>query len=357
MGGGGAPAAPNPYQVGQAQAQQNVDTGVANAWLGNTNQVTPYGNLTYTQTGTQSVGGRDVPTFTATQTLSPEQQAIYNKTTGLQTSALDTAKNVLGQVDNSVNTPLSFDNAPAMPTDQTALRNDAYRALTARSTEDLNSAEDRQRTQLANQGIAAGTTAYDRALQPIDRARVDASNQATINAGNIAGQNLSQAQALRNQSINETQTLRNQPLQDYATLAGFGGGVQQPNYAPATQATIAPTDITSPVYNSYNGQLQAYQQQQGAQNSLMGGLFGLGGSILGGAARNPALFMGSDVRIKENIKRIATASNGLGIYAYNHIGDPLPRIGLLAQEVEQIHPEAVMEIDGVKHVNYDAALR
>lgn len=275
-----APQTPNPYQVGQAQAQQNVDTGVANAWLGNTNQITPYGNLTYTQTGTQNVGGKSVPTFTATQTLSPEQQAIYNKTTGLQSSALDTAQNVMGQVNNSVNSPLSFDGAPKLPTDQTQLRNDAYKALTARSTEDLNNAEDRQKTQLANQGIAAGSTAYSRALQPIERARNDASSQATINAGTIAGQDLSQAQALRNQSINETQTLRNQPLADYATLMGFGGGVTQPTYAQPTQANIAPTDITSPVYNSYNGALQTYQQQQGANNALMGGLFGLGGSAL-----------------------------------------------------------------------------
>ncbi len=281
MGGGGAPAAPNAQQVGQAQAQQNLETGVANAYLGNTNQVTPYGNLTYSQTGTQNVGGKSVPTFTATQTLSPEQQAIYNKTTGLQSGALDTASNVLGQVNNSVNTPLSFDSAPKMPTDQTQLRNDAYGALTARSTQDLNSAEDRQKTQLANQGIGYGSTAYNQAMLPLERARVDASNQATINAGTIARQDLSQAQTLRNQSINETQTLRNQPLADYATLAGFGGGVQQPTYAQPTQANIANTDITSPVYNSYNGQLQAYQQQTSQQNALMGGLFGLAGSGLG----------------------------------------------------------------------------
>lgn len=281
-----APQTPNAQQIGGQQAQQNLDTGIANAWLGNTNQITPYGNLTYNQTGTTNVGGRDVPQFTATQTLSPEQQAIYNKTTGLQSGALDTAKNVLGQVNTAVNTPLNFDNAPKLPTDQTALRNQAYGALTARSNVDLDRSEGAQKAQLANQGIAAGSEAYNRALDPINRARVDASNQATINAGTIAGQDLSQAQTLRNQSINETQTLRNQPLADYQALLGLGGGVQQPNYAPATQANISPTDITSPYYNSYNGQLQQYQQQLGQQNALYGGLFGLAGAGLGGFARN-----------------------------------------------------------------------
>ncbi len=279
----GVPIPPNAQQIGQQQAQQNLDTGIANAWLGNTNQVTPYGSLTYSQTGTTNVGGRDVPQFTATQTLSPEQQEIYKKTTGLQSGALDTAKTVLGQVNNTVGTPLNFDNAPKLPTDQTQLRNQAYNALTARSNTDLDRSEGAQKTQLANQGIAAGSEAYNRALDPINRARVDASNQATINTGNIAAQDLSQAQTLRNQSINETQTLRNQPLQDYSTLAGLGGGVQQPTYAPGTQANIQGTDITSPYYNSYNGALQQYQTQAGQSNALMGGLFGLGGSALGAA--------------------------------------------------------------------------
>ncbi len=287
MGGGGAPTPPDPNVVSANQTKSNLQTGVANAWLGNTNQITPYGNLTYEQTGTHNVGGMDVPTFTARQTLSPEQQKIYNQTTGLQSGALDTAKNVLGQVNGAVNTPLNFDNAPKLPGDQTQLRNDAYNALTARSNVDLGRSEEAQKTQLANQGIAAGSEAYSRALDPINRARVDASNQATINAGNIAGQNLSQAQTLRNQSINETQSIRNQPLADYQALIGLGGGVQQPNYAPGTQANIANTDVTSPVYNSYNGQLQQYQQQLGQSNAAMGGLFGLAGAGLGGALAGP----------------------------------------------------------------------
>ncbi len=281
-----APQPPNAAQVARDQTTSNVQTGIAQATLGNTNQITPYGNLTYTETGGQNVGGNWVPSYTATQTLSPEQQQIYNKTTGLQSGALDTAKTVLGQVNNSVGTPLSFAGAPALPQDQTQLRNDAYNALTARSNTDLSRQEGAQQNLLANQGIAAGSEAYNRALDPINRARVDASNQATINAGNIAGQNLDQAQTLRNQYINELQTQRNQPLADYQALLGFGGGVQQPTYAPGSAGQIANTDVTSPVYNSYNGQLQNYQQQLGQSNAALGGLFGLAGAGLGGWARS-----------------------------------------------------------------------
>ncbi len=352
-GSGIAGQAPNfdAKSTAAAQTASNVNTGVANAWLGNTNQITPYGSLTYNQTGTTRVGDQDVPQFTATQTLSPEQQQIYNKTTGLQSGALDTAKTVMGQVNNAVGTPLNFDNAPKMPGDQTQFRNDAYNALTARSNQDLDRSQSAQGNVLANQGIAAGSEAYNRAQEPINRARVDASNQGMLQAGNLAGQNLSQAQTLRNQSINETQSLRNQPLQDYATLMGLGGGVTNPTYAPGTNANIQSTDVTSPYIAQYQGQLQQYQAANQANQGILGGLFGLAGAGLGGWARS-GFATPSDARIKENIARIGTAPSGLGIYAYNHIGDPTRRIGLMAQEVELVRPDAVTEIGGIKHVDY-----
>lgn len=281
-GGGGQQQAPqfNSQQTAQQQQQANTETGIANAWLGNTNQITPYGNLSYKQTGTQHVGNYDVPTFTATQTLSPEQQKIYDTQTGLQQKALDTAQGVVGNVQGTLSTPLNYNNLPAMPGDQTAAKDAAYNAIMARSNQTLDRQQQQQATQLANQGLVAGTEAWDNAMRPIEQARVDASNQATINAGNIAGQNIQQAQTLRNQGIQERTTLRNQPIQDYATLMGFGGNVQQPSWAPATQSQIAPTDVTSPAIAAYQGQVNAYNQGLQQQNSMMGGLFGLGGSAL-----------------------------------------------------------------------------
>jgi hypothetical protein len=283
-GGGGAPPQPQAPQItAQQQTQSNVETAIANATLGNTNQITPQGTLTYKQTGGQQVGNNWVPSYTATQTLSPEQQQIYDKTTGLQQSGLDAAKGVFGQLNDTVQKPLNFNGIPGLPTDQTQLRNDAYNALTARSNTDLGRARDAQQTQLANQGIAQGSEAYKRAMEGQDRAVVDASNQATIQAGNIAQQNLSQAQTIRNQGINEAQTLRNQPFQEYSQLLGLGGNIQQPTYAPGSAGQVQPTDVGG-INAAYNAaQMQAYQTQQGANNALTGGLFGLGGSVLGAA--------------------------------------------------------------------------
>ncbi len=283
MGGGGsAPAAPNPAQVSADQTKSNVNTAVANSIIGNTNQITPYGNLTYNQTGGQMVDGNWVPSYTATQTLSPNQQQILTSQEQLQKQALGPiGTQVLNQVQGTTANPLSFAGAPAMPGDQTQAKNDAYAALTARSNQDLDRQTQQQQTQLANQGIAPGTEAWNNAVQPLERARVDASNQATINSGNVAGQNINQAQQLRNQYTGEQTQLYNQPLNTYAALTGVSGGVQNPNYAPPSAGQVAPTDVSGNAYNSYNGQLQQYNTQQSQQNALMGGLFGLGGSALG----------------------------------------------------------------------------
>jgi len=70
----------------------------------------------------------------------------------------------------------------------------------------------------------------------------------------------------------------------------------------------------------------------------------------------------SDARTKENIEPVGLLSNGLNIYRYNFKGDDRPQIGLLAQEVEKVHPEAVADVGlwpgaSVKFVNYDLATR
>ena len=76
------PTPPNPIETARASTSTNVATGVANAYLNNVNQVTPQGSLNYNATGSHSwhdpVTNTDyeIPTFTATQTLTPQQQAI-----------------------------------------------------------------------------------------------------------------------------------------------------------------------------------------------------------------------------------------------------------------------------------------
>ena len=45
--------------------------------------------------------------------------------------------------------------------------------------------------------------------------------------------------------------------------------------------------------------------------------------------------------------------SGLPVYRFNYIGEDTVRIGVIAQEVEAVQPEAVVEVAGFKAVRYD----
>jgi hypothetical protein len=71
------------------------------------------------------------------------------------------------------------------------------------------------------------------------------------------------------------------------------------------------------------------------------------------------LYGKSDVRAKENLVPVGMLFNDLPVYRFNYKKDPgkTLHLGLLAQEVEQVMPEAVATIGGEKWVNYDLATR
>lgn len=79
------------------------------------------------------------------------------------------------------------------------------------------------------------------------------------------------------------------------------------------------------------------------------------GNVIGGGLT--LMSMMSDERAKENPVEIGRTHDGQPIYEYNYKGDPRRQIGLMAQDVEQHHPEAVSQgLDGLKRVDYGAAL-
>ena len=67
----------------------------------------------------------------------------------------------------------------------------------------------------------------------------------------------------------------------------------------------------------------------------------------------------SDARIKENIEPIEDALekvSQLDGKTYNFIGKLEKDGGIIAQDVEKVLPDAVVEIDGVKHVKYESVV-
>jgi hypothetical protein len=82
-------------------------------------------------------------------------------------------------------------------------------------------------------------------------------------------------------------------------------------------------------------------------------------SLLGGASLLTGPFGKlSDVRAKTDVQKVGELDDGQNVYSYRYKGDPTPEIGLLAQEVEKVRPEAVATgPDGFKRVDYAAATR
>jgi hypothetical protein len=96
--------------------------------------------------------------------------------------------------------------------------------------------------------------------------------------------------------------------------------------------------------NQYNQGI--YNAQSAANSQMISAGIGAAGA-LGGAAFK------SDRRLKKNIKRIGTHVLGIGLYTWDYLwGEPFS--GVMADEVEQVMPEAiVMHPSGFKMVNYE----
>ena len=60
----------------------------------------------------------------------------------------------------------------------------------------------------------------------------------------------------------------------------------------------------------------------------------------------------SDQRLKRNIIKIGTRPDGLGVYEFEYIWGGGRQIGLMAQEVQGVYPDAVGEAGGYLTVNY-----
>lgn len=93
----------------------------------------------------------------------------------------------------------------------------------------------------------------------------------------------------------------------------------------------------------------------GGTGSLLGGL---GAGAAGGASALTSMlpFLAlSDERAKEDVQEIGELYDGSPVYSFRYIGDPKVHVGLMAQDVERRRPDAVVEVGGLKMVDYGKA--
>jgi hypothetical protein len=86
-----------------------------------------------------------------------------------------------------------------------------------------------------------------------------------------------------------------------------------------------------------------------------GGMGGGGGGMGGGGMGGGGGGMMSDIRAKHDIALLGRLDNGLGFYRFSYHGSDQAYVGVMAQEVETVMPEAVVHgaPDGYLRVDYD----
>ena len=331
MGKKSAPKAPDPYQTAQAQAGMNRDTAITQMMLGTGTQTNPWGSVSYSSGGTQTFTGADgkkveVPIFNQTTSLSPEQQAIFNQTQGAELNLATLAKDQSSFLNDYLAKPFEFNNQDA---EQWAYDLGAKR-LDPRMAQQRATLE----TQLANQGIAPGSRAWETAMEQLSQAENDAYNQLMLTG--------------RQQAFSENLATRNQPINEITALLS---GSQVSN--PATMGA-APQQVPGVAGVDYTGLVnQKFQADSAAYGAKMGGLFGLAGAGLGAAGMAGGFgALLSDARLKTDIRRIGQTDAGVPLYSYRYIWGGPTQIGVMAQELAETQPEAVIDVGGVLAVNY-----
>lgn len=400
------PDPPNPAKVAAAQSAANKETAIAQANLNNYNQVTPQGSLTYTVIGTNADG---TPKYQATQTYSPEQQAIYEQNAANSLQAGQIAGNQLGRVNDVLSTPFQLGQTPqqagvnlnnnlGLNTDlqlnqnlgnrtdlsQNAIDDRLYQLGAARLDPRFAQQQQTLESDLANRGVVPGTEAYNRAMTQFEQTRNDAYNQLALTGNQQAYEQELGAQNFYNTANAQNQNFANQNAQ---AQAGFNNQAQLAQGQFNNQATQQMTNFNNQAQsNNWNQQIQDaliqrnqpinettalmsgsqvsqpnYQAtpQTGIANTDVAGLYqnnynaqvAQQNAMLGGIASlgGSAAFALSDRRAKKDIRKVGKLGDGINLYTFKYKDKTglggLAHLGVMAQEVEGKIPEAVVDTD------------
>lgn len=389
----GKPSAPPPPDYAGAAREQGVanqKAGQQTAVLSNPNIISPYGNQTVSYDMASGFDGTPQPTIT--QTLTPEaqatlesQQRVQRSLAGLGEQAAGTAQRIMGtpfqytgpDIQTSVGnipaprTELDLSGVAKMPVNAGMT---GQQAIMARLQPQLEQQSKATAQNLANQGITPGSEAWNNAMREQQQGQNDLLSQAALQGIGLdmsanqqgygqalgtagfynqgAAQDINQrlqAAQFGNQAaaqrLQQELGLYNVPLNQITALMS-GSQIQAPQFQTYTGGgQIGAAPLAQAATNQGNYNTAAYNAQMGA----LGGLYSGIGSLAGGGIA--AKF--SDIRLKSNIIKVGEHPKGFGIYEYDIFGRR--ERGVMAQEVEKIIPEAVLEHpSGFKMVNYGA---
>jgi hypothetical protein len=227
----------------------------------------------------------------------------------------------------------------------------------------LSNQQAQQRQELLGKTIASGAFGGDRGKI----AQAALMGQQNLATGQLLQQNYQDAAKNYLASLGAQGALSAQ-LGQLGTQAQTAGltGAQAVTQAGGTPYQLEQAKLAAQYGQFAQGQAYPFQTLGYLANIASGLGAGQGGTssttspgpnILG-QAFGTALALGSlpsDRRLKDDVEEVGKTFDGQPIYSFKYKGDNTTHIGLMAQDVEKKHPEAVGLASGYKIVDYDKA--
>ena len=389
-GGSSPPPAPDPFKTAQAQGQMNKEALRESAKINSVNTFTPTGSVTYDRDENGVPTSQYVNVSNTANDTIRRQEGIGNDLTqyaGMRVMGIPTSDFNIGQA------PYGSDRAqqliggyqqygdqrsdtPYDPRDYGDLKQydnrvqDAYMAQQERSLRpQFERQYERQQQDLANRGLPVGGVAYNKATEELNRNQSDAwlnaTNQAIMAGGQESDRQRSAEQGLRGtamaeglqthqqgqadtsnqlqaeqtyrgQNINEDVMARSQNVNEIAMLLGQTPALNVPSANAPTNYQLQAPDFMGATYQSYNGQMQAYNAQQAQKGSAWQGAANIASGIGSMAFKSSKTFKHADGPVERTLDRLRDIP--IRTWKYRHNIDPRQEvhIGPYAEDWKRI---------------------
>lgn len=280
----------------------------------------------------------------STAQINPAALYMLNYLNGYDTTNVDNANKNLAQAGYDLSQTLSsrpdyiysVDGSDAA---RQRMENAVYNSYVDKLTPQFANQTAELETRLQNQGLTVGSEAYQRAMNDLRNTQNEALTQAAYN------------------SVSAGQSAFSNSLSDSISAANFTNNARMlpiSEILAAISKSPSGYDIMNAKYNlmsgAFNDQYQRQRQYDSDQAARLQNTIQTAGKY--------AAMMASDIRFKENLQQVGKLDNGLNVYLFNYKNDKTPRLGLIAQQVQKVRPEAVVrDKDGYLYVRYDLAVK
>lgn len=263
---GSSPSVPvyDPAQVAQEQGLYNEQTGVESQLMSEVGQVTPFGTLSYNQTGsyTDPLTGQTIPLETGTTQLSPTEQQLLNVGQGSQTEAALGANELLGGFNYGAANPLAV-----IGNQESGLMGGAESQFQSYEQPFFTQQNQQLESQLASQGLQPGDPAYDTALNNLRQSQ-----------GQQTSGFLSQMEP---QAFSQAEQEYQLPLQTAESLYQIGAPASlNANLINTPTGSISPVNVAGIYQSAQQAQEANAQMQMMEYMGMLNGMGSLGSALL-----------------------------------------------------------------------------